>query len=169
MPENNDGHYRPCAGICLFNPHGLVFVGQRMGGRNAETSEFMWQMPQGGIDPDEDPEIAARRELYEETNIRSVRTIGEIPRWLRYDLPRGAGKGGWRNRFRGQTQKWFAFRFEGNESEIDVLTPADGAHKAEFVGWKWVPLAQIPSLVVPFKRPVYEQVAAGFSQYAVAV
>ena len=149
--------YRPCAGVALCNAAGEVFIGRRKG----ETGRYAWQMPQGGIDPGENPAEAASRELFEETNVRSARLIGEAPRWLAYDLPEDA-----RTRFgakyRGQTQRWFLFRFEGAEAEIDVRRPG-GAEKPEFSQWRWERWEALPDLVVPFKRPVYAQVVAWFA------
>lgn len=114
-------------------------------------------MPQGGIDEDEDPYAAAVRELQEETGIVSISLLAEAPVWLTYDLPPDVAMEAWKGRYRGQTQKWFAFRFNGDESEINILAPA-GGHKPEFDAWKWVPINQITSLIIPFKRAVYEQV-----------
>ena len=122
-------------------------------------------MPQGGIDEGEAPYAAALRELYEETNVSSTSLIAEAPDWLTYDLPVEAGNR-WQGRYRGQTQKWFLLRFEGEDAEIDIRRPAGGAHKPEFDAWRWEPLAAVPDLVVPFKRQVYEQVVALFAPLA---
>ena len=153
--------YRPCAGVALANGAGEVFMGRRKG----ETGRYAWQMPQGGIDEGEDALVAARRELFEETNVRSASLIAEAPEWLAYDLPADA-RGRFGARYRGQTQKWFLFRFEGPLEEIDVLRPAGGAHKAEFSEWRWERWAALPGLVVPFKRAVYAQVVAWFAPLA---
>lgn len=157
--------YRPCVGIAVFNAAGLVLIGHRRGSAR-EGERFAWQMPQGGIDRHETPVAAARRELYEETNIRSVSLLGEAPDWLNYDLPETINGSPWRGRYTGQTQKWFAMRFEGDESEIDVLNPAGGAHKPEFIDWRWERLERVPELIVPFKRQVYERIAVDFSRFA---
>ncbi len=154
--------YRPCAGVALVNAAGAVFIGRRRSERAAPLAGHEWQMPQGGIDDSEDPLSAARRELYEETNVRSATLLAEAPEWLAYDLPDGA-RGRFGGRYRGQTQKWFLFRFDGDESEIDVERPADGAHKAEFAAWRWECWEALPELVVPFKRAVYVQVVAWFA------
>lgn len=150
--------YRPCVGALVFNPSGEVFVGKRS---NMEGHAYVWQMPQGGIDEGETPEQAAFRELEEETAIRSVSLLAESTDWLSYDLPTEA-LGKWTGRYRGQTQKWFAFRFEGDESEINL-----NAHEpAEFCEWKWVPLPEITALVVPFKLAVYEALVSEFSRFS---
>ena len=152
--------YRPCVGIMLLNRDGKVFVGKRID----QTVEG-WQMPQGGIDKGEAAWPAALRELREETNIRSVECIGEIADWLTYDIPREIVGQAWKGKYRGQTQKWFALRFTGDESEIDVAHPG-GAHEPEFSAWRWEPILNVPDLVVPFKRAVYERVVQEFRHLA---
>ena len=165
MMDSAYASYRACVGLTVFNRDGLVFVGQRRVGAAAHL-RYAWQMPQGGIDPGETPLQAARRELYEETNITSVSLIGETQDWLCYDIPTPLAGLAWRGRYRGQRQKWFAFRFEGEDGEIDVLKPGGGRHKPEFGAWRWERLERVPDLVVPFKRQVYEQVAAEFAPFA---
>ena len=159
--------YRPCVGLALFNREGLVFVGRRNVGANAGNLRHAWQMPQGGIDAGEVPYEAALRELHEETNVRSVSLLGEAPEWFCYDIPTPLAGLAWKGRYVGQRQKWFAFRFLGDDSEIDVERPGGGKHKAEFGAWRWDRLARVPEFIVPFKRKVYEQVADAFSAYAV--
>jgi putative (di)nucleoside polyphosphate hydrolase len=156
--------YRPCVGIALFNNAGLVWIGHRSD-KNAEGEGkgHWWQMPQGGLDEWEDPEKAAIRELYEETSVRSVSLIAEAPGWFEYDLPAELVPKSWGGRYRGQKQKWFAFRFEGKDSEIDVEHPGGGKHKPEFLAWRWEKLEKLPELIVPFKRGVYEQVVEAFA------
>jgi len=145
----------------LLNRAGLVFVGRRdIGGNEHAAKGFEWQMPQGGIDEGEEPLEAARRELFEETNVRSAALLAEAPDWYSYDIPRALLGEAWRGRYRGQTQKWFAFRFEGPETEIDVAAPGD--HEPEFHEWRWVPMTEVPGLVIPFKRGVYERVVEAF-------
>jgi putative (di)nucleoside polyphosphate hydrolase len=162
MTLGNDLPYRPCVGMMLINADGLVFVGKRSDAPRApEGSGQWWQMPQGGLDDGEDPEAAARRELEEETGIRSARILGRTRRWYQYDLPPGLVGTAWHGRYRGQTQLWFAARFEGEEEEID-LGPRPG-HEREFDAWRWVPLGELPALVVPFKRKVYEGVIEEFA------
>jgi putative (di)nucleoside polyphosphate hydrolase len=162
------GRYRPCVGLAVFNRAGLVFVGRRRAGSAAGALRHAWQMPQGGIDPGETPLEAAIRELYEETNIRSAALIGETDEWLTYDIPTPLAGLAWKGRYRGQSQKWFAFRFTGEESEIDVERPGGGRHRPEFGAWRWERLDRVPELIVPFKRPVYEKVAATFMPLASA-
>ena len=159
--------YRPCVGLALFNPAGLVFVGRRANRSQREHTApgHEWQMPQGGIDAGEQPIEAAYRELREETNVSSVSLLAEAPDWLSYDLPREIGREAWRGKYRGQSQKWFAFRFDGDESEIDILNPG-GGHKPEFDAWRWVPLAETAELIIPFKREVYRQVVRQFAGVA---
>ena len=157
--------YRPCVGVMLLNRDGLAFIGRRIDGPEHVDLAHAWQMPQGGIDPGEEPWPAALRELREETNIRSVERIGEIAEWLKYDIPREIVGQAWKGKYRGQTQKWFAMRFTGAESEIDVAHP-DGAPEAEFAAWRWEPLQNVPELVVPFKRAVYERVVSEFARLA---
>lgn len=160
--------YRACVGACLFNAEGKVFIGRRKGGQGPEYDgqRHEWQMPQGGIDGNESAFVAAKRELYEETNVRSVALLAEAPQWFHYDLPGDVLGKALKGLYRGQTQKWFAFRFTGEESEIDVLTPANGLHGAEFVEWRWERLENLPEMIVPFKRPVYEHVVGAFQTFA---
>jgi putative (di)nucleoside polyphosphate hydrolase len=161
MTSIDDLPYRPCVGVMLLNGQGRAFVGRRAEAADApEGVGNWWQMPQGGIDPGEDAEKAALRELNEETGIRTARIIGRARDWLNYDLPSALIGVAWEGRYRGQTQLWFAARFEGEESEID-LEPKPGCER-EFDAWRWVELEELPRLVVPFKRPVYEAVIAEF-------
>ena len=165
MPPYEKLPYRPCAGVMVFNPAGLIFVGRRKGGPEHVDATHVWQMPQGGIDKDEDPYKAALRELYEETNISSVDKLGEVPEWIAYDIPRDIVGAAWGGKYRGQKQKWYALRFTGNDREIDVIAPGGGKHKPEFIDWRWVELKTLPDLVVPFKRQTYEQVVAAFAVF----
>jgi len=161
MPSYESLPYRPCAGIAVFNRAGLVFVGRRAGGPEHVDRTHVWQMPQGGIDEGEDPYQAALRELYEETNIKSVEKLGEIAEWLAYDIPRDIVGQAWGGKYRGQKQKWYALRFVGEEREINITNPA-GGHKPEFIDYRWVTISDLPELVVPFKRQTYERVIAEF-------
>lgn len=150
--------YRRCVGIALFSSTGRVFLGKRAS--RGVVPSYSWQMPQGGIDRGEAPIEAARRELHEETSVASVELLGEVAGWLHYDLPRDVAS--WRGRFKGQAQRWFAFRFLGDEGEINVTEPPDG-HSVEFSRWKWETLQDVPGIVVPFKRAVYEHVVDAFA------
>ncbi|GJE17751.1 RNA pyrophosphohydrolase [Methylobacterium marchantiae] len=170
-PESHlDLPYRPCVGIMLIAPSGLVFVGRRRqeAGPEHVDGDRAWQMPQGGIDDGEEPLAAALRELHEETNVstESVVLLGETSDWLAYDLPPTVLKQAWKGRYRGQMQKWFAFGLVGNEVEIDVLSPGGGLHKSEFDAWRWEAMAGLADLIVPFKRPVYEAVVTEFAGLA---
>ncbi len=165
MPRFEDLPYRPCVGLTVLNREGRVFIGRRSDGPEQVDMTHVWQMPQGGLDPGEDPYACGLRELAEETNIRSVERLGEIEEWLKYDIPREIVGRAWQGKYRGQTQKWFALRFTGNDSEIDVAHPA-GGHEPEFVAWRWEPMQNLPDLVVPFKRKTYERVVKEFARFA---
>jgi len=160
--------YRRSVGAAVFNRDGRVWIGRRSDAdAEGEGEGRWWQMPQGGLDEGEDPYQAALRELYEETSIASVTKIDEARDWFSYDLPAELVSRSWGGgRYRGQTQKWFALRFTGPDSEIDVLHPGGGKHKPEFSDWRWERLERLPDLIVPFKRTVYEQVVAGFREIA---
>jgi len=154
--------YRPCVGVMVINRSGLIWVGQRADAPgDAEGRGTWWQMPQGGIDENEDPRTAAFRELHEETAIKSVEIIAETPDWLTYDLPAHLVGKAWGGRYRGQRQKWFALRFQGEDSEVDLGLP--GTPHAEFVAWRWCSRPELAQSVVPFKRDVYEEVLRLFA------
>lgn len=159
--------YRRNVGIMLLNRQGHVFVGRRRAESGPEHVDHAhaWQMPQGGIDDGEDPFPAALRELAEETGVTSVSLLAEAPHWLTYDLPPDVAKAAWKGKYRGQTQKWFAFRFEGDESEINILAPP-GGHKPEFEEWRWAAMVDVPSLIIPWKRAVYDEVVTLFRHLA---
>lgn len=159
--------YRPNVGIMALNRQGLVWTGRRIASTDSEMAgtDKLWQMPQGGIDAGEDPYEAALRELYEETGMHTVSLLAEAPDWIVYDLPPELVGRALKGKYRGQTQKWYAFRFEGDDGEI-AINPPPGGHEAEFDAWAWKPMAELPDLIVPFKRQVYEQVVAAFSHLA---
>jgi putative (di)nucleoside polyphosphate hydrolase len=167
MARFEDLPYRPCVGLMLFNKKGRVFVGRRTDGPEHVDETHAWQMPQGGVDANEDPWPAALRELYEETNVTSIEKLAESKEWYSYDIPRDIVGKAWKGKYRGQTQKWYALRFVGEDSEIDVMHPA-GGHEPEFVEWRWEKMERLPALVVPFKRKVYEQVVKEFREFGEA-
>jgi putative (di)nucleoside polyphosphate hydrolase len=156
--------YRPCVGVMILNGDGLVWAGRRIAIPDGEMegATNLWQMPQGGIDHGETAQEAAKRELYEETGIQSASLIAEAPNWFHYDLPTNLIGIALKGKYRGQAQKWFAFRFEGHESEITINPPPSG-HTAEFDAWAWKPMRELPELIVPFKRKLYEDVVATFA------
>lgn len=160
MTEFDHLPYRPCAGVMLVNHANLVFVGQRI-----DNPEDAWQMPQGGIDPGEEAEAAAIRELGEETGVSAglVDILARTREDLVYDLPPELVGKVWKGRFRGQRQSWFLARFNGADGDIDIQT----AHP-EFRAWRWVEPVQLPSLIVPFKRKLYEDIVTEFSPYLAA-
>jgi putative (di)nucleoside polyphosphate hydrolase len=144
--------YRPCAGILLVNRDGLIFIGERRG-----QAGNAWQMPQGGIDRDEDPQLAARRELLEETGIARAELLAESACWHCYEVPEDRRPAYWKGRYVGQCQRWFAFRFTGADDDIDL----DG-HSPEFSLWRWATPDEVLDLAVPFKRAVYAAVIEEF-------
>ncbi len=140
----------------LLSRTGQVWVGQRIDTPGA------WQMPQGGIDAGEDAAAAARRELAEEIGCDNVELLAEAAGWLVYDLPPALAARAWGGKYRGQMQKWFAFRFLGHDDEIDI----HGVAKPEFDAWRWVDMAELADLIVEFKRPVYQALVAEFGHFS---
>jgi putative (di)nucleoside polyphosphate hydrolase len=153
---SSDLPYRPCVGIMLFNRDGAVFVGKRID----QTVEG-WQMPQGGIDKGETPRQAALRELLEEVGTDQAEIIAEMDDWVTYDLPQHLVGVAFKGKYKGQRQKWFALRFTGQDSDIDLT-----AHEPEFSAFQWVSLEALPALIVPFKRETYKAVIAAFQNLA---
>jgi putative (di)nucleoside polyphosphate hydrolase len=149
--------YRAAVGVMLLNKRGHVFVGRRI---DRETEA--WQMPQGGIDPGEEPEIAVFRELREEIGTDNAKIMAETEDWLTYDLPPQLVGRVWRGRYRGQRQKWYVMRFAGRDEDIDLNT----GHP-EFEAWRWVPMPELPNLIVPFKRAIYVELVSRFKHLAV--
>lgn len=150
--------YRPCVGIMLRNRDGRIFVGQRLDNPDSDA----WQMPQGGVDPGEEAEPAAMRELFEETGVAPhhvtirARTAGE----LLYDLPDHLVGKMWKGKYRGQRQIWFLMDFTGEDGDIDI-----DSHHPEFSAWQWVDAARLPDLIVPFKKQLYQDILDQFSEF----
>ena len=152
MADKQSLPYRKGVGIILVNRDGLVFVAQRI-----DNPGPAWQMPQGGIDKGEDPHQTALRELEEEIGTAKVEIVAESDGWVRYDLPDDLIGKIWKGKYRGQEQKWFVARFVGSDADVNLET-----EHPEFNDWKWVPFAQTPDLIVPFKRALYDDLVARF-------
>lgn len=150
-------NYRSGVGAVLFNDQGQVFVAQRI-----DNPGPAWQMPQGGIDKGEDPEVAILRELEEETGTDKADIIAETEDWLYYDIPAEIAGKLWKGKYKGQRQMWYALRFTGKDHDIDL----DAHTYPEFSSWKWVELDSVPSLIVPFKRDLYHQIVEAFRPVA---
>lgn len=153
-PATHDLPYRPCVGIVLLNSEGLVFLGTRVQGA---ASGVAWQMPQGGIDPGETPEVAVMRELKEEVGTDKAEILARASDWFIYDLPEEIIARTMNGRFRGQRMMWFALRFTGEDSDINVHT-----EHPEFSDWRWAEIDEAVEQIVDFKRAVYERVAEEF-------
>ncbi|WP_298333796.1 RNA pyrophosphohydrolase [uncultured Erythrobacter sp.] len=153
----SDLPYRPCAGFMLVNQENHVFVGERIDKR----AHGFWQMPQGGIDPGEQPRAAAIRELQEETGVGAdlVEIIAGGDRTFKYDLPPELLGRIWKGKYRGQEQHWYLGRFTGSDADIDL----NAHHEAEFQSFRWVNVHDLPKLIIPFKRAVYEELVAEFA------
>jgi putative (di)nucleoside polyphosphate hydrolase len=149
--------YRPAAGIMLINAQNKVWVGQRI-----DSTAEAWQMPQGGLDPGEDPEAGALRELEEETGITPamVKIIARAPGTFDYDLPADLVGKLWKGKYRGQRQTWYLMRFLGQDGDIDLSTP-----HPEFNAWKWAEPGHLPDMIVPFKQQLYRDVLEAFSPW----
>ncbi len=158
----DDLPYRPCVGIMLLNKDRHVWIGRRADA-DPKRRKYgtWWQMPQGGIDTDEDPSLAAIRELQEETGVTSAKIIAETANWLTYDLPPKLQGKALKGRYKGQKQKWYALEFLGSDNEITLHQGPAGTHP-EFDAWRWAKMSEIVDLVVPFKREVYGKVFAEF-------
>jgi putative (di)nucleoside polyphosphate hydrolase len=157
MTDSASLPYRPAAGVMLINGRRQVWVGQRI-----DSTLEAWQMPQGGLDPGEDPLDGALRELEEETGIARhlVELVARAPMELTYDLPNDLIGKLWQGRWRGQRQHWFLMRFLGSDADVHIDTP-----EPEFRAWKWAEPAELPTLIVPFKKRLYEQVLEAFADW----
>jgi len=152
MTKKKDLPYRLGVGVVLLNAEGHVFVAQRIDTPGA------WQLPQGGIDKNEDPVLAVMRELEEEIGTNNAKIIAETDGWLTYDLPKDVRKKVWKGKYRGQKQKWYAMRFLGQDNDIDL----EADKHPEFSEWRWADMLGLPDLIVPFKRDLYVEIVDSF-------
>ena len=148
MKNHDELPLRLGVGIVLLNQKNEIFVGKRI-----DNPKNSWQMPQGGVDQNEDFLQAAKRELVEETGIKSIRLIKELDGWFKYDLPEYLLGKLWEGKYKGQKQKWFVMKFIGNENEINVKTK-----NAEFLKWKWIEPSKLTDVVVDFKFNMYSKI-----------
>jgi len=157
MADTESLPYRPCVGVVLIDARGMVFAGQRI-----DSPAPAWQMPQGGIDEGEKPREAAYRELWEETGVTrdKVDFVGKTHGWVTYDLPPELLGKVWGGKYRGQRQKWFLFRFKGQDADVKIAS-----EHPEFATWRWILADEMVESIVPFKRAVYEEVIRSFRAY----
>ena len=148
MSNNDEFPLRIGVGIVLLNNENNIFVGKRI-----DNPKNSWQMPQGGVEQKENFFEAAKRELEEETGIKSVKLIKELDGWFKYDLPKYLLGKIWKGKYRGQKQKWFVMKFLGNHDEINLKTS-----NPEFFDWKWIQLSKLPSIAVHFKVDIYKKI-----------
>ena len=153
MNNNKQLPLRLGVGIALLNHENKIFVGKRI-----DNPANSWQMPQGGVDKNEDFLQAAKRELEEETSVRTVEVIKELKDWLTYDLPKNLLGKLWKGKYRGQKQKWFIMKFLGKNDEINIRTK-----KPEFLDWKWIKASDLPKVAVDFKVNIYKKIAKELS------
>ena len=153
MKKKEEIPLRLGVGIILLNDNNEVFVGKRI-----DNPEDFWQMPQGGVDKNENFLDAAKRELEEETSIKNIKLIKEIEGWLTYELPNDLLGKIWKGKYRGQKQKWFVMKFLGNNDEINIKTK-----KPEFLNWKWIKSSKLPEVAVNFKINIYKKISKELS------
>ena len=146
---------RTGVGIVVLNSQDKVFVGKRK-----DNPFDKWQMPQGGVEPNEPLLVALKRELEEETSIKNIKILKEFNQWLEYEVPKNLIGKIWKGKYRGQKQKWFIVRFTGEEKEININTK-----HPEFIEWKWVNMNLLPDLIVNFKKHVYKNVLIELKKY----
>jgi len=142
-------------GVIVLNNENKVFVGKRK-----DNPIDKWQMPQGGVDKNENLLAAMKRELHEETSIKNIKILKELDEWLQYELPKNLLGIIWKGKFRGQKQKWFVVRFTGKESEINLNTK-----HPEFIEWKWIKINDLPKVIVDFKKDVYEKLLVELKKF----
>ena len=155
-------YYRLGVGLMILNQKGLIFTGKRLDLMGQDNSKDAWQMPQGGIDYNEEPYQAAFREMKEEIGTENVKLIAESKNWYSYNLPKELAETLWSGRFDGQTQKWFLFEFTGYDSEINIQT-----RHPEFAQWKWMTATEVLDSIVPFKKELYHQVFEEFKPFLI--
>ena len=148
MKNHNELPLRLGVGIVLLNQKNEIFVGKRI-----DNPKNSWQMPQGGVDQNENFLQAAKRELVEETGVKSVRLIKELDGWFKYDLPEYLLGKLWEGKYKGQKQKWFVMKFLGKSNEINVKTK-----NPEFLDWKWINFSKLPEVAVHFKVDIYKKI-----------
>ena len=149
----NNKNYRKCVGMMILNHYKEILVGRRI-----DHPSGFWQMPQGGIDENEDPEQAVWREMEEEIGTNKAKLIKISKQWIKYDIPKETLKTlPWGKKYIGQTQKWFAFQFTGKDEDINIET-----ENPEFSEWKWINMQSISDNIVPFKRSVYSKIIEEF-------
>ena len=153
---SNIAQYRPNVGIVIFNSDKKIWIGKRIGNNTKEG----WQLPQGGIDYQEKPLDAAIREVYEETGITTIKNIGSIENWIKYNLPLDIAKNKWGGKYIGQKQKWYLFYFYGDENEINININK----QPEFSKWKWADEEYVKDNVTKFRKDVYKKVFKSFSK-----
>mgnify|MGYP001162731274 FL=1 len=153
--KHEDLPYRTGVGVVVLNSKNKVFVGKRK-----DNPFDKWQMPQGGVDPNEPLVAAMKRELEEETSIKNIKILKEFNQWLEYDLPENLIEKIWKGKYKGQKQKWFIVRFTGEENEININT-----EYPEFIDWKWIDMILLPDLIVNFKKHVYENILVELKKY----
>ncbi|MCE2992759.1 MAG: RNA pyrophosphohydrolase [Alphaproteobacteria bacterium] len=159
--KNRSTSYRLGVGIMLINDMNKVFVGKRI---DQDPSADYWQMPQGGIDHGEDPITAAMRELKEEIGTNEVEIIAESADWLQYDIPEGMKKKLWQGKYRGQMQKWFLCKLNTSEDQINIST-----EHPEFIAWRWESIENLPDVIIPFKKDLYESLIREFGHIAASI
>tara|TARA_Y100000591_G_C21714430_1_gene635325 strand:+ start:105 stop:575 length:471 start_codon:yes stop_codon:yes gene_type:complete len=146
---------RTGVGAIVLNKQNFVFVGKRK-----DNPIDKWQMPQGGVDINENLRSAMLRELEEETSIKNIKILKEIEYWLQYELPKNLLGKIWKGKYRGQKQKWFIVKFLGDDNEINLNTK-----NPEFIEWKWVEIDKLTEIIVDFKKEVYKKLVVEIKNF----